>query len=204
MKIAVYDKSGKKSKEINFAESKEKISSVLISEVIRIGNLKKIAPRHAKTRSERRGSGRKPWRQKGTGRARVGTAQSPIWRKGGVVFGPTKVRNYLKKVNKKNKTKVKVELLGLKAKEKEMIIWDIKSKDIPKKTKEAEKALFGLPLKEGQSLILYKKEQILKPFANIPYLDLKKARSLSAADIIKYKNIIVTLGATSDLDIKKS
>ena len=66
---------------------------------------------HTKDRAERAGSGRKPWKQKGTGRARTGSVRNPIWRKGGIVFGPSKERNFKKRINQKMKQKsIKIQV----------------------------------------------------------------------------------------------
>lgn len=77
-----------------------------------------------KTRGERAGSGIKPWRQKGTGRARVGSVRTPIWRKGGIVFGPTNDRNFKKKINKKMNAKAIATVLSGKLRDGEMIVVD--------------------------------------------------------------------------------
>lgn len=79
---------------------------------------------HTKGRGEVRGGGKKPWRQKGTGRARAGSTRSPIWTGGGVTFGPTKERNFFKKINKKMKTKALFSTLSRKLKDGEVKILD--------------------------------------------------------------------------------
>ena len=79
---------------------------------------------HTKGRGEVRGGGKKPWRQKGTGRARAGSSRSPIWTGGGVTFGPNKERDYFKKINKKMKTKALLAVLSKKLKEGEVKILD--------------------------------------------------------------------------------
>ncbi len=79
---------------------------------------------HTKDRGERSGSGIKPWRQKGTGRARVGSVRSPIWRKGGVTFGPTKERNFSKKANRKMRQKAVLIALSGKFRDQKLIIVD--------------------------------------------------------------------------------
>ncbi len=95
---------------------------------------------HAKDRSERKGSGAKPWRQKGTGRARTGSIRNPIWRKGGVTFGPSKERNFKKKINLKMKKRATAMALSAKLKAKKLLIiekFDYKDN----KTREAKKIL---------------------------------------------------------------
>ena len=101
---------------------------------------------HTKDRAERAGSGKKPWRQKGTGRARVGSVRSPIWRKGGVIFGPTKDRNFKKDVSKKMNRKALAVALSGKLADKEIVIVDsLKMKEA--KTKLMNKSLEALKLK---------------------------------------------------------
>lgn len=104
MKIAVKDNTGKDLREITLKESVFGLpaNDALLHQVYvaLTGNLRQ-AIAHTKDRGARAGSGKKPWRQKGTGRARVGSVRSPIWRKGGVTFGPTKDRNFSKNTNKK-------------------------------------------------------------------------------------------------------
>ena len=77
---------------------------------------------HTKDRAERAGSGRKPWRQKGTGRARAGSVRSPIWRKGGITFGPTRNRNFKKDIPQKMKRKALLIVLSGKARDKELVV----------------------------------------------------------------------------------
>jgi large subunit ribosomal protein L4 len=95
---------------------------------------------HTKDRSERAGTGKKPWKQKGTGRARAGSVRSPLWRKGGITFGPTNERNFSKKINRKMKALATKMVLSAKLKDGEVVVVDkFDFKD--NKTKEASKAL---------------------------------------------------------------
>ena len=91
---------------------------------------------HTKTRAERAGSGKKPWKQKGTGRARTGSVRNPIWRKGGVTFGPRNERNFSKKINKKMNQIAFKMVLGGKLKDNELVVIE-KNKFKENKTKEA-------------------------------------------------------------------
>src|SRR4030042_3579155 len=99
MKAAVHNLAGKKIKDIELSDSVFSLpeNDTLLHQVFvaQYANRRQVLA-HAKDRAERAGSGKKPWRQKGTGRARVGSVRSPIWRKGGVIFGPTKDRNFKK------------------------------------------------------------------------------------------------------------
>src|SRR6056297_1895265 len=108
IKAQVYNQKGEKVEDINLAyhifgvEIKKDL--VHQAATTQMGNERKVLA-HTKQRSEVRGGGRKPWRQKGTGRARAGTIRSPIWAGGGITFGPTNSRNFKKDINKKMKRK---------------------------------------------------------------------------------------------------
>lgn len=189
MLIKEFDIKGKQSGKVKF-NSEKKPSENLIYIINRTLSLASLSSAHTKTRGERRGGGVKPWRQKGTGRARVGSNRSPIWRKGGVIFGPRKDKNYLRKINKKSVKIAKLYLLTEKAKQ--ILIWDIKLRDLPLKTKEAEKIFLRLPLENGIMLLLVGSKEKLKMLKNIPYLTIKKSDSLNLRDIIRYNQIIFT------------
>jgi len=106
-----------------------------------------------KTRGERRGSGRKPWKQKGTGRARVGSVRTPLWKKGGVAFGPNSDRNFKKKINQKMKGKAIAMVISGKAKAGEIIVVD-KLELVERKTKKMLEALKNLKI-AGSALISF-------------------------------------------------
>lgn len=113
---------------------------------------------HAKTRAEVRGGGRKPWRQKGTGRARHGSIRSPLWRGGGVTFGPTKEKVYSQKINKKMKRKALFVALSQKARDNEILILDDWKLKTPK-TKEASAIMKSLSKIKGFEKLLTKKRK---------------------------------------------
>lgn len=138
-----------------------------------------------KTRAERRGGGRKPWPQKGTGRARAGSIRSPLFRKGGVIFGPSPERNYKKKINKKMKEKAFLIALSSKVKDKELIIFE--GLKLPKiSTKNLEKELGKLKISgEKTLLVLKEKNRIIEKSArNLPYLTLKTINNINVLDIL--------------------
>lgn len=155
---------------------------------------------HAKARSEVRGGGRKPWRQKGTGRARAGTIRSPLWKGGGVTFGPDKNRNYSQKINRKAKKQVLLMCLSDKVKDEKMYVLDklemseIKTKKfvqiliklIPKyKDKKTKKILFGLPEKDLN---------IIRSVRNIKGLKTMPVVNLNILDCLKADYLLTTLG----------
>ncbi len=148
---------------------------------------------HTKDRGEVRGSGRKPWRQKGTGRARAGQVRSPLWRGGGIIFGPTPKLNFKKRVPKKQRRKAIYSILSQEIKEKKVIIVsEISQKNI--KTKEFEEKITRLPVKEGTVLVVMEKmdEKIKKSAKNIPYIKAIDVESLNVIDLLNYDFIVIT------------
>src|SRR4030043_2412895 len=127
LNLPIYNLEGEKTGTIKLSEKifGLKINNNLIYQVINVqlANKRKHLAK-VKDRGEVRGGGRKPWRQKGTGRARHGSIRSPIWRGGGVTFGPTKNRVFKKKINKKMRRKALFMVLSAKAKEKLIIVLD--------------------------------------------------------------------------------
>lgn len=167
----------------------------LVAKVVRsIQANERMAGAKTKKRGEVSGGGKKPWRQKGTGRARVGSNRSPIWRGGGVVFGPTGVENYKLNVNKKEKEIAKKAVLESKKS-------DIVSLGTPvlKKTKEAAEFLKKNDL-SGKVLILVKEsgtkesdalKTLKRVFANIPEVKVLKEGNESVIDLLSAKKIAV-------------
>lgn len=154
-----------------------------------------------KTRSDRRGGGKKPWRQKGTGRARAGTRRSPIWRKGGVVFGPTGNENFTKNLPKKALRKAILMSLSQKAKDDRIVI--LKDLTIEKpQTKKAREILDKLPV-EKRILIISEKDPILfKSFSNLPSVLTIFAGQLNAYDVLVSDYMVILESAL--LRIEKS
>ena len=164
---------------------------------------KRVSVAHAKGRSEVRGGGRKPWPQKGTGRARHGSIRSPIWVGGGVTHGPTKEKKYAKKINKKMREKAFLTVLSQKLRDKEILFLDKIDLSQPK-TKEAMsiisniagiKGFEKLAAKRKNSAILAlpkKEEKINRSFRNIPGMRILETRNLNILDLLKYKFLIIS------------
>lgn len=154
---------------------------------------------HAKDRSEVRGGGRKPWRQKGTGRARHGSSRSPIWVGGGVTFGPTKERNFTKQLNKKMRKKALFMILSSKAEEEMISVLESLEMKEPR-TKEMSELLKKLQL--GKTLFVIEKMDlnIVKSVRNLKNADVVTANSLNVFDSLKYANILFTKGALSKVE----
>lgn len=158
---------------------------------------------HPKTklRGEVRGGGKKPWRQKGTGRARVGSIRSPIWRGGGITFGPTGAENHVKKINRQAKHTALRQALSLALDAGKLsIIDELVSKD--GKTKE----LTTLLEKVGATgttvfVVSSKSENVLRASRNIPTVQLVQDRYLNVYDILNADTIILEKAALENIEL---
>ncbi|MCI5108399.1 MAG: 50S ribosomal protein L4 [Candidatus Pacebacteria bacterium] len=205
MESVVYDKKGKESGKVTLPESVFGISwnPALVQQVLVSQDAnRRIAIAHAKDRSEVRGGGKKPWRQKGTGRARHGSTRSPIWVGGGATFGPTKDRNFTKKINKKMKAKALYSVLSRKLSENEILFVEGFTFEKPQ-TKEAKTILSALAKVKGYDGISAKRKNALlvvmpdndsnfrKSFSNFGNIEACEARNLNVTDLMKYKYVLI-------------
>ncbi len=151
---------------------------------------------HAKTlkRGEVRGGGKKPWKQKGTGRARFGSTRNPIWRHGGVAFGRTGEENFTKKITRESKKVAIRQALSLKNKEKAVVIANIK---ITGKTKDAAKSLKDLKLEGKNVLAVFpeKTAEIIRSMNNLANVKITRATYLNVFDIMNADAIVMTADA---------
>ena len=157
---------------------------------------------NAKGRGEVSGGGKKPWRQKGTGRARHGSTRSPIWIGGGTTHGPLAEKNYDKKINKKMRAKALFVALSAKLRDNQVLFVDNLSFDTIK-TKDAQNALNSLATVSGFETLNTKKhnnifvivpgksETISKSFRNIAHATLEDVRNINPVDIMNYRYIVV-------------
>jgi large subunit ribosomal protein L4 len=147
-----------------------------------------------KTRSEVSGGGRKPWRQKGTGRARQGSTRAPQWKGGGVVFGPHP-RSYAQRMPRKMRRLALKSALSVKAAEKQVIVLDDLSMEAPK-TKEMVATLGRLGV-EGSALILLSEPRwaVEQSVRNLPQVKVLRTVSLNVADLLGYDSVIVPVPA---------
>jgi len=157
---------------------------------------------HTKTRGEVSGGGRKPWRQKGLGKARHGSIRSPIWVGGGIAHGPRKDKDYSVKINAKAKKKAFYTVLSQKLRDDEILFLDKVDFSQPK-TKEAVEVVNSLSKiggfekmknkkKNKAILALDKKEpNVSKSFRNIPGMEIYQARNLNILDILKFKYLLI-------------
>jgi len=205
MKIPIYNLEGKTEQSISLPKeiSELEVSPDLIHQVIRVEGLNQR--RHwsdVKDRSEVRGGGRKPWRQKGTGRARHGSSRSPIWRGGGATFGPGKERVWSKKNNKKMKRIALMGILKEKLVKKDIVILEKFSIDKPKTSALIETLKKIIADKNPQSILLVveKIDKTVQLAArNIKYLDFVDVNSIGPGSLIKPKKILITKEAFDQL-----
>lgn len=153
----------------------------------------------AKTRAEVRGGGRKPWRQKGTGKARAGSIRSPIWRGGGITFGPEGRENYSKKLNRNTARKALAQALSLKAADKSVsVIEDIALKE--GKTKELKKLIDKLGL--DKTLIIVVKDidtPLKRASSNLPNVRVLSANYLNTKAAVDADHLLFTKPALDEL-----
>ena len=201
-KIDVYDINGKKVKELELNEAVfgiEPNEAVVHSVLVNFLANQRQGTQSTKTRSEVSGGGRKPWRQKGTGRARQGSIRAPHWVGGGIALGP-KPRSYSYKLNKKERRLAIKSCLSSKVIENELTVVD-KFEFNAIKTKEVAKMLNNLKL-EGKTLILLpeKNEIIQKSARNIKGVKTLSVNTINAYDLVNYKNLVVTLDTVKRLE----
>ena len=201
-KVDVLDMKGKKVSDIELAESVfgiEPNEAIVHSVLVNYLANQRQGTQNTKTRAEVRGGGRKPWRQKGTGRARQGSIRAPQWIKGGIALGP-KPRSYKYTVNKKEKRLAIKSCLSSKVLEKELVVVDsLPLKEI--KTKEMVKALNNLKV-EGKTLILLpeRNETVQKSARNIEGVKTTLVNTINVYDLLKYKNLVITLDTVKKLE----
>ncbi|MBC3803733.1 50S ribosomal protein L4 [Acetobacterium fimetarium] len=159
---------------------------------------KRQGTRSAKTRSEVRGGGRKPWRQKGTGRARAGTIRSPLWKGGGVVFAP-KSRDYSKKVNKKVKLLAIKSVFSAKAQDNELRVLNQLAMEVPK-TKEIIAVLKNIDAQKALIVLPENNETVIRSANNIPKVATTTVSELNVYDMLKYDVLIMTQEALEKIE----
>jgi large subunit ribosomal protein L4 len=200
--IDVYNVEGKK---VSTVDLKEEIFGIEPNEAIVHSVLinflanQRQGTQSTKTRSEVSGGGRKPWRQKGTGRARQGSIRAPQWIKGGIALGP-KPRKYTYKVNKKEKRLAIKSVLSSKVLENQLVVIDeLPFKDI--KTKQMVSALEKNKV-EGKTLIMLpeKNEAVQKSARNIEGVKTTLVNTINVYDLLKYNKLVITLDTVKKLE----
>lgn len=195
MLVKTYSQKGEEGKKTKLIPEifEVKINQDLVHQVIvsqRSTRRKRIA--HTKDRGEVRGGGRKPWRQKGLGKARHGSIRSPIWAGGGVTFGPRKEKIFTRKIPKKMKRKALFMVLSGKVKNNLLVLVD-ELKLAQPKTKEFLEILKNLPCKDGSSLIALPKidKNIILSVRNIPKVETMPAKDLNCLDLLTFKYLVM-------------
>jgi len=150
---------------------------------------------HTKTKAEVRGGGKKPWRQKGTGRARHGSIRSPQWKGGGVIFGPRKNRNYAIKMNSVSRRQALLMTLSDKAMSDHVAVVDSIALGASK-TKEFAKVLNAVPHRKTNLVIMPTTDQsLIRSGRNIPGVTFIRADSLNVYDILRHQQLVVLQNA---------
>lgn len=200
MKIKVYNQAGKETGTTDLPDAVfgVKWNADLVHQVAMAqwsNKRKNVA--HSKDRAQVRGGGKKPWRQKGTGRARHGSIRSPIWKGGGVTHGPRKEKNFSRKINKKMARAALYTVLSSKVRDNEILVVD--SLSFPEaKTKHAAKMFEAFArgfsrIVKGRGVLVALPEknaaakQVIK---NLPYAGVEEARNLNAREVLQYKYVL--------------
>ena len=201
-KIDVYNMQGKKVSDVELNEAVfgiEPNEAIVHSVLVNYLANQRQGTQNTKTRAEVRGGGRKPWRQKGTGRARQGSIRAPQWIKGGIALGP-KPRSYKYTVNKKERRLAIKSILSSKVLENNLVVVDkMDVKEIKTKTMVA--ALDSLKV-TGKTLIMLpeKNENVQKSARNIEGVKTTLVNTINVYDLLKYKNLVVTLDTVKKLE----
>ena len=201
-KVDVYDIKGKKVSDVELAESVfgiEPNEAIVHSVLVNYLANQRQGTQSTKTRAEVRGGGRKPWRQKGTGRARQGSIRAPQWIKGGIALGP-KPRSYRYTVNKKERRLAIKSLLSSKVLENELTVVDkLELSEI--KTKTMVKALADLKV-EGKTLIVLPEnnKNVLMSARNIEGVKTIVLNNINVFDLLKYNNLVLPLETVKKLE----
>lgn len=154
-----------------------------------------------KTRSEVRGGGRKPWRQKGTGNARQGSIRATQWRGGGIVFGPNPNRNYTKKMNKKERRLALLSALSYKVSDKELIVID-SLEFATSKTKEMVNLLTNLKIENNKVLVVVNEltENVCLSARNLANVKVVTYEEVNAFDVVSADNMLITSDSLNKLE----
>ncbi len=195
-KIKIYNSTGKEvgEKTLNDSVFGVEVKPELVHEVV-IGIManERQPYAHTKTRGNVRGGGRKPWRQKGTGRARHGSRRSPIWVGGGITFGPDKERNYSLKINRRVKQRTMTMSLSDKVADSKLVLveaFNIKDG----KTKESVGLLEKLPIESGKVLIisLETDKMLRRSVGNLQDITLRNANDFGLLDVLRAEYVVMT------------
>ena len=199
--VALYDITGKVIGDIELSENVfgQPVNEPVLHQVVvaHLANCRQ-GTQSAKTRSEVSGGGKKPYRQKGTGRARQGSTRAPQWTHGGVVFAP-KPRDYTQKVNVKGKRIALKPALSSQVADSELIVFDALNIEAPK-TKEMVKVLKAVDVEKALIVLPEKDETVERAAANIPGVKTTLVGTLNTYEVLKYKNLILTKDSVAKIE----
>lgn len=205
MNAKVYSKEGKEAGKVDLPEAVFGVAwnPDLVHEVV-VGMQANARTQttHTKDRSEVRGGGKKPWRQKGTGRARHGSRRSPIWTGGGVAHGPRNEKDYSVKINKKVRAKALATVLSKKAADNELIFVESLAMETPK-TSDAKATFIAIANGSGNDAMARKRKNAAlvvlpardlateKSFRNFSNIEVAQAKDINPVDLLTYKYVVV-------------
>lgn len=199
--VALYDITGKVIGDIELSENVfgQPVNEPVLHQVVvaHLANCRQ-GTQSAKTRSEVSGGGKKPYRQKGTGRARQGSTRAPQWTHGGVVFAP-KPRDYSQKVNAKVRRIALKSALSSKVADSELIVFDALNIEAPK-TKEMVKVLKAVDVDKALIVLADKDETVERAAANIPGVKTTQVGTLNTYEVLKYKKLILTKDSVAKIE----
>ena len=200
--IEVYNVEGKKVSTVNLKEEIfgiEPNEAIVHSVLVNYLANQRQGTQSTKTRSEVRGGGRKPWRQKGTGRARQGSIRATQWIKGGIALGP-KPRSYTYRINRKEKQLAIKSLLSSKLAEKDLVVVDkFNYKEI--KTKQVVDTMKNLKVEDKALILLPAKDEVVQKSArNIANVGTSSVNTINVYDLLYYKKLVVTVDTIKKLE----
>ncbi len=200
-KVSVYNMEGK---EVGSMELNDAVFGVEVNEhLVHMAVVQQLAnnrqgTQKAKTRSEVRGGGRKPWRQKGTGHARQGSTRAPQWTGGGVVFAPVP-RDYSFKMNRKEKRAALKSALTSRVQENKLVVVDeLKFDEI--KTKKFAEVLKNLNLDKALVVLNENDENVVMSAKNIPTVKTTQINTINVYDVLKYNTVVLTKAAAESIE----
>ena len=199
--VGLFNKEGNKIEDIQLNETifaAEVNADAMHQVVVALLANKRQGTQSAKTRAEVRGGGIKPWRQKGTGRARQGSIRAPQWIKGGVVFAP-KPRDYRMSIPKSMRRVAMLSALTSKVQNDEMVVLDSLTLEAPK-TKEVVKMLNAFNAKKTLIITAEENETVYKSARNIEGVAVLPVNNINVYDLLKYPKVIMTKDAVSKIE----
>ena len=218
MKAKVYNQDGQAEGTVDLPEAVFGLpwnADLVHQVVVGLQANRRLGLAHAKDRGEVSGGGKKPWRQKGTGRARHGSSRSPLWRKGGVTHGPRNDRDYTQKINRKMRQKALYTILSAKQRAGQLLF--LKDLKLPTaKTRAATAVLAALSGLTGFDQLTYragcraiiavpkKSTDLVRSFRNLKAVSLEETRNLNPLELSRYRHLILVEPESSLTTIAKS